>query len=337
MSFLENKVYSLNGPFSLEIESVPLDTTSLAENQVMGETVYSCVSPGTELAAYQGLPPLRPGKQYPRLMGYCNVARVIKAGGNVENAEIGDLILTFSSHRKYFQCTSEDIIAVIPHDLDPKLACTVYLYHLGYMALLESGARPGMKIGVVGTGTLGYCTAVLAKAFGFQVSVFSNQHYLQTDFSQQFIPFYSKNLPDHSSTKNSLDVVINTSNSWNDWFLALELLRKKGTMVNLGFPGRGQAMPETNPLDSRYFYDKQLTLKTAGYVYEGRSEPWDIQHNLKRNIAFLLQLIAENKINPSHLISREVSWSQLKDLYDFLLEREEKKFTGILKWQTEDV
>ncbi len=332
MNSLENKIYVLNEKFDLSIKEEKLDISSLKENEVIGQTVYSCISPGTELAAYQGLPPLRPGKKFPRLVGYCNVGKVLKAGSAVEGIRQGDHILTFSSHCRYFKCKSEEAITRLDEDIDWKMASTVYLFHLGFMAVVEGGAKPGMHVGIMGTGTLGYCTALLCNQFGLNVSVFSNQIYLKKELEDHGIEFSMKDLSKVHFLVNAFDVIINTSNSWQDWFLSMELLRKKGSMVNLGFPGRGMAMPNINPLDSRYFYDKQLTLKTAGYVFEGEAEVYDIQFSLKRNIRFLLKLINKGRLDPQKLISKEVKWDQLKCLYDYLLIRDSRKFTGIINW-----
>ena len=333
---MENKIYFLQNPFELVLTAESIEGDSLQDGELFAQTIYTCVSPGTELAAYTGMPPLRPGKQYPRLMGYCNVAKVINTGTGVSQIKDGDHVLTFQSHRKFFKCKATDVIAVLPADMDLRKAATVYLFHLGYMALLESNARAGMSIGIIGTGTLGYGTALLSKEFGFSTTVFSNQEYLRTELTDAGMRFSSRSDAEAQALYNSFDVIINTSNSWNDWFLALKLLAKKGVMVNLGFPGRGCEAPELNPLDSQFFYDKQLTFKAAGHVYEGDAEAHDLRFSLKRNIAFLLELIATGRLDPSRIISKEWSWDQLGFMYEFLLQKTERKFTGILNWQLQN-
>ena len=53
----------------------------------------TAISPGTELAAYVGLPPLRDGPAYPRLQGYCNVGRVLTVGERVRHLVPGQRVL----------------------------------------------------------------------------------------------------------------------------------------------------------------------------------------------------------------------------------------------------
>lgn len=77
----EATVVVLTAPRRLEFERQPLKEP--APNELLCETLVTAISPGTELAAYIGLPPLRSGLVYPRVQGYCNVARVRAAGSGI--------------------------------------------------------------------------------------------------------------------------------------------------------------------------------------------------------------------------------------------------------------
>ncbi|RYZ23486.1 MAG: zinc-binding alcohol dehydrogenase [Chitinophagaceae bacterium] len=329
---MRNSIYVLEDKLVLKTKEEELDSEALAADSVLAKTLITAVSPGTELAAYQGLPPLRPGKVYPRVVGYCNVARVLRTGADVTAYVEGDIILTFNSHRSYFISKAADIICKLDPNEDLKHAVTAYLYHLAYVALLESGARAGMKVAILGGGTLGYNACQLAAAMGLQVTLFSGQTYLAAELEEAGIGFFDKS-GDASAHAGAFDIVISTSNAWKDWFLALQLLRYRGTLACLGFPGRGEAAPDTNPLDSRWFYDKQLTIKSVGYVYEGDIAAHDLQFNLRRNMAYLLDLIRKKRINPASIISREVAATQLEELYQYLSDRQSRRFTGLLLWQ----
>ena len=64
------------------------------------------------------------------------------------------------------------------------------------------------------------------------------------------------NAPDPVSSVKSrfhgrgADLVILTSNSWESYFLALDLVRHSGRVSILGFPGRAEPAPQRNPLGS---------------------------------------------------------------------------------------
>lgn len=61
-------------------------------HEVSAKTLYSAISAGTELAAFDGLPPLSSAPAYPRLMGYCNIARIEAVGAEVREHSVGELI-----------------------------------------------------------------------------------------------------------------------------------------------------------------------------------------------------------------------------------------------------
>lgn len=331
------KVYKLTAPHQLIIEEQEI--SALAENEVLAETVYSAISPGTELAAWRGDPPLRPMKVYPRVNGYCSVAKVIEKGAGVNTVEVGDYILTQQSHRTAYKIPVSDILLKFKEgEADPALVTTTYLYHLGYMALQTAGYFPGMFVAVIGIGTLGYTTAALLKAFGCEPFLFTSQQALKDFLKEDNFRFIlDKSENSLETVKNvtgvGVDVVINTTNAWEDYEMGMQLARYRGHLVHLGFPGRTQPQPHFNPLDSKYFYDKQLTIQSCGYVTEIDVPPHDVRFNLKRNMTYLYSLIKNGNINPSRLISFNTKWDNLEGAYKKLLERDKPAFTAVLEWK----
>ena len=66
--------------------------------------------------------------------------------------------------------------------------------------------------------------------------------------------------------KGGFDLVVLTANPWSAFRLSVEMARAGGRISILGFPGRGEAPPDFNPLDPKWFYGKQLTLIGAGFA-----------------------------------------------------------------------
>ena len=108
MSKIASRVASLISPGKVQFITEEL-SFNLEENDILCESLVSVISPGTELAAYRGAPPLRPGVTYPRLVGYCNVARVLAKGVGVNNIELGDRVLTLQSHRSHFKIKTSEV------------------------------------------------------------------------------------------------------------------------------------------------------------------------------------------------------------------------------------
>jgi len=335
---LESQIIEFDRPRNIVIRKESFDLSQMKENEVAARTLYSAISPGTEIAAYIGDPPLRPMKIYPRVVGYCNVAEVVAVGELVRQYKQGDKILTFQSHRTSFVCTEESIVALVPEGANLVEASTTYLFHLGYNALLKGDFKPGMSVAVVGLGTLGLTTVALASSFGGEVFAFSNQE-AKLDTALEFGAerVFKKNEPElkekiRKLTESGVDLVVTTSGTWDDWRLAISIARKEGTVCVIGFPGRTQPIPDFNPLDSQYFYDSQLKLVSCGYTTQLDAPPCDLRFNIKRNCKFLLNRVLQKKLPAEKLISSVIPWTDLQSSYEAMVARETDLITNVLEW-----
>ncbi len=322
--------FELKGPKELTIveNEILLDST----DSILAKTAYTAISTGTELAAWLGKPPLRPSTIYPRLMGYCNIAQIIEVGSEVSELSAGDWILTHQSHSSHFGVKVCDVLchfSAIKNE-EAKRLSTTYLFHLGYAALLKGKFFPGCRVAIIGLGVLGYTSASLVNCFGGKATVFSGKAN-SFDFldGKGFIVKSKESVSDHEKV---FDLVINTSDSWDDYLASLKLLRAGGVVVLLGFPGRGLNLPDFNPMESSLLYDKQLTITYAGYMTELELPEIDVRFTLKRNMQYLSNLILESRLDVSPLCSFVSPWKDLASVYDLLNERRTKSLTGVLEW-----
>jgi 2-desacetyl-2-hydroxyethyl bacteriochlorophyllide A dehydrogenase len=331
-------IYRLTGPGQLHMEQMELAADSLPDDEIVAATVFSVISPGTELAAWLGKPPLRPGAVYPRLMGYCNTAIVTHVGAGVHDVRVGDAILTHQSHRSHFRCAAKEVLLVLSGgtaEMQQRMA-TTYLYHLGYMALIDGGYVPGHDVAIIGFGALGFAAASLVRAFGGDPVVFTSRPAI----ASQLLPgitvrpkaatndaFPSRALLDGA------DIVIETSDAWDDYLLALRSARKGGTVVLLGFPGRGQNPPGFNPLDSQFIYDKSLTIRQVGHVVERALSPTEVRFTLPRNLRYLFSLIERGAVDPSPFLAARFDWTDLAGAYASLASREGAFLSAVLDWR----
>ncbi len=327
---MEVRVAHLTAPRVIEWRVSELSENGLSPTELLCETRYSCISPGTEVAAFVGAPPLRPGPIYPRLVGYCNLATVVEVGSGVTKAKPGDLVLTHQSHRSGFVVGEGAVLATVNQSANLAKVSAAYLFHLAYAALLKAHYTPGHKVAVVGLGTLGLAATALLRALGGNVVAYSGQSNLAGKACS--IGANALLAKDDSSMHASFDIVVSTSNLWDDWNLALRLAGPGGTIAMLGFPGRGQEMPASNPLASEYVYDKQLTIVACGQVPNIEVSPQHLRFTLKRNMEWLVQLITTEALHVDHIVSDVVEPEQLGSVYERLASREEGLVTAVLKW-----
>jgi D-arabinose 1-dehydrogenase-like Zn-dependent alcohol dehydrogenase len=337
----QSNVYKLLAPRELSIELAPVFIDKLDKSEVFANTVYSVISKGTEIAAWQGKPPLRPTTSiYPRLMGYCNLAKVEAIGEDVKGVMKGDFILTHQSHRSSFKCSQEDILLSFPASTSRELLKKItplYLYHLGYASLMKSDYRPGSQVAIIGMGVLGIVTSELVKVFGGQPYCFSNQNVsiIKEKFGTTYLykKEYSPEIYNNLSVgMKGFDIVINTSNAWSDHQLSMQIARKGGVITCLGFPGRGGNAIDKNPLDAQFFYDKQLTLQHCGYIANLDLSPIEKRFTLKRNMQYLASLVLTNQLKSQLLISNTYKWNELGLAYSELEEYRPDSLTGLIEW-----
>ncbi|NMG42024.1 zinc-binding dehydrogenase [Chelativorans sp. ZYF759] len=328
---MQSRIATLVSPKILEWDVVQLPDTPPTPKDVVCRTKVSCISPGTEIAAFTGMDPLRPGPVYPRLVGYCNVAEVLEVGSEVAKARVGDYILTHQSHRSAFITHEDNILAHVSDKIDLAQASSTYLFHLAYSALLRSKFAPGHKVAVVGAGTLGLAAIALATASGAEVVAYSSQPNV-ADRATSFGARAVLQKADESQD-GTADILISTSNTWEDWHCALRAASPGGTIAILGFPGRGVGPAQFNPLASQYVYDKQLTLVACGQVPNLDVSPLHIRFTLKRNMEWLLSLVANGRL-PAHLmVSEVVPAANLEKIYERLANRDQSLVTAALEWE----
>ena len=84
-------------PAKVDFETIEVETP--VENEVLIETLYSCISPGTErshyLAEENTVTRDKPGSFYP---GYSNIGRIAQVGPGVDNLRVGQVVATSLPH-----------------------------------------------------------------------------------------------------------------------------------------------------------------------------------------------------------------------------------------------
>jgi 2-desacetyl-2-hydroxyethyl bacteriochlorophyllide A dehydrogenase len=331
-TILTSTIVRLLGPRDLVFEQEQIDIAAIGPDDIVVATEFSAISPGTELSAYLGLPPLRPGPVYPRYLGYCNCGNVIAIGSNVKTVAAGDRVLTNAAHRSHYRIDQSEIITKVPAGMNGADASVTYLFHLGYAALLRANVRIGQRVAVVGLGALGIGAIAVSHAAGAEVVAISARERALSR-SRRLGAVMTCGPDDDAVNSVKADVVISTSNNWRDWSVALRAARRGGAIAVLGFPGRGEPPPESNPLDSQYFYDKQLTLMAVGQLLDEVPGSRSPSPRLRVNMKYLVDLISAGRLPVKELAGHLRPAHELKQVYEDLLARREEDIpTYVLQW-----
>ena len=329
-----SKVVTLTAPQRIEIVAEELPPPK--EGELLCATIVSAISPGTELAAFRGLPPLRPSVGYPRLLGYCNVARVMAVGSRHSNYAVGDRVLSFAAHRSHFLIRENSLLYKLPEESNADHISLSYLFHLGYNPVLRSEVRAGSRVAVIGLGALGLTSVAVAAVAGASVLAVSD-HEAPSEIAKGFGAVHVARRDnalavDMAFGPESADTVILTTNSWSDLRLALRLAGRLGRIAVLGFPGRGEPSPVENPLDSSLFYEKQLRIEAVGASPEHPDIRGFCRFNERANMKWIAEQIEAGRLDPRPLISGRYEALSIEKAYRNLLNREHSPITYLLQW-----
>lgn len=158
------------------VEFQAIEVPDPAPDEVLIQTAYSCVSPGTELRCLAGQQP--GGAAYPFIPGYALTGHVIKAGTQSQIAEGSRVFCTGSTRasvtRQWGGHVSHAIkpaheTIIVPDNVDLLDAVLVKLGAITYHGLRQSRPLPDEKVVVAGLGPVGQMSARLHALSGAQV------------------------------------------------------------------------------------------------------------------------------------------------------------------------
>ena len=324
----------LEGPGKLVWRAEPMRKP--APDQIAYETIASVISPGTELAAWRGARPLRAGDAYPRVQGYCNVAKALAVGERVEGIKPGDRVLTLQSHRSHFACLEREVFLTLDPDMDAAKVATSYLFHLGYNAVLRSGVRAGHRVAVIGLGVLGLTSVAMAAMAGAEVYAVSDHQGPRTIAQESYGARGAYSRRDHQGLMRALgpgaDIVILSTNGWEDFQLALTLAGQNAVIACLGFPGRDTEPGAFNPLGADPFYTKQLRIEAVGFSPLENDARGFARFNLRDNLGFIARSITSGALDPAPILSGVYPARNLEQAYADLAARKDGAITYWLDW-----
>ncbi|AND15854.1 NAD(P)-dependent alcohol dehydrogenase [Rathayibacter tritici] len=138
----------------------------------------------------------------------------------------------------------EDFVLRVPESIPYEAAAPLLCAGITtYSPLSHWGAGPGKRVAVVGLGGLGHMAVKFAHAMGAEVTVLSQTLSKKEDGLRLGADHYyaTKDEATFTDLANTFDLIINTVSAPLDLDAYLGLLRRNGTMVNVGAPA--EALP----------------------------------------------------------------------------------------------
>ncbi len=175
------KAIVFDSPGKAEIKA--LELPKCGDNEVAAETIYSFVSPGTELRVFAGTKEAQ-GK-FPIIPGYSWVGRVIEVGRNVKGWDTGELVTgrnpvcipgyesLWGGQTSHHNCPVQgyDALLKLPEGADPWLYTPVEVAAIAWRGTTIAFPAKGETAVVIGQGLIGLLAAKWLITHGVRVIV----------------------------------------------------------------------------------------------------------------------------------------------------------------------
>ena len=328
------KIVACNRSVELIEESKP----AIKPSYVLVKTLYSVISPGTELLTIES----SEGKQIP--LGYSAVGIAEEIGDHTEDLKAGDIVACYGApyvHHAEYLLVPKTLVAKVPDSVDPKEAALAGIGAIAIHALRVANLEFGETVVVAGLGLLGQMIAKIADAAAYRVIGYDlHQERTTMLHSETNIKTFTaiENLENEIgrlTRGNGADAVLLCMGGKRTHLTgeSLKWIRNKGKVVIVG-----DVEPDF-PRSLMFSKEAQILISRAGgpgrydYVYEAEAIDYPygfVRWTEGRNIEEYIRLLSERKINVSSFITEIVDYKSAAGEFEKLQNKETNVLTYII-------
>jgi predicted dehydrogenase/threonine dehydrogenase-like Zn-dependent dehydrogenase len=280
-------------------------------------------------------------------LGYSLVGEVIEVGKGVDVFKCGDIVACggagYANHSE-INFVPKNLCAIVPSGVNLKEASFTTIASIAMQGFRQTQSQIGENIAVIGLGLLGQILIQIinangCRAFGFDIS--KGKCKLAIENGAYFAEVVSKtNFEEEiNSLTNGIgcdSVIITTGTSSNDpILLAGKIARDKAKIVDIGITKMDL------PWD--LYYHKELDFRFSRSYGPGRYDSVYEENGIdypigfvrwteQRNMMSVLQLLKDNKINFSKLITHEFNFNDSEKVFMDIKEAKEEYLGVVLKY-----
>jgi NADPH:quinone reductase-like Zn-dependent oxidoreductase len=297
---------------------------NLQPDEVRGKTLYSLMSPGTELAWNYN------GKDFPNYPGYASVFMVEEIGAAVADRKPGDVVFSQGGHRSYQQLRASETIPV-PTGLNPSCAPIARLMGVSMTTLMTTKARPGDVVIITGMGPIGYCAASIFAIGGYEVHVVEPNPDRRAAIGQLKIKGIHSAMPfSDESLCGKVALVVECSGHEQAALDGCKMVRKGGEVVLVGVPWSKRTGLSAHDLLHAVFH-RYVHLRT-GWEWELPMHETDANpHSICTGFRLGLQWLKEGKLALDGVIAIH-NPAKAHQVYDDCANGKMDKIFNLFKW-----
>src|SRR3990167_1807701 len=276
-------------------------------------------------------------------LGYSSAGIVVEAGLEVEGLQPGDRVACggagYANHAEYV-AVPKNLVVKVPEKVSLEQAAFTTIGSIALQGVRLAAPLLGEKFLVIVLGLVGQITAQLLKANGCQVIGYDPEQ-TKVEFAKKYQiegcheAEAIKNIIDKFTHEIGVDgVLICAGTSSNQPIeMAAEVCRSKGRVVIVG--AVGMQVPREP------YFKKEISLVVSRSYGPGRYDPQYeeagidypidyVRFTEKRNMESFLELLAEEKINVTELITHRFLFAEAITAYGLIEGKATETYLGIL-------
>ncbi|MCC6627288.1 MAG: zinc-binding alcohol dehydrogenase [Chloroflexi bacterium] len=344
MAMLDSRHVIVRDVGQAEVTAHTVSTDDLGPTEVVVRTRVTLISPGTELARWQGRAGFRDDWRptYPLTdVGYANIGTVIAAG---EQAGVvaGQRVYTMGNHTAVVRVDARRALCVpVPDGLLDEQAVFVRLATVSMTTLCTTVARGGDTVAVVGLGLVGNLAAQVFQTCGMVVHAFdlsparralAERCGLRSVHPAEAMPAFAERCR----------LVIEATGSATALAAAVELAADGGEIVMIGAPWGGDANSVPSSRLTRSIFLRFLRLRSGSEweIPRQPSAPLAVSRqptpptpsSIHGNTVAALSWLADGRLVVAPLITHRLAPEAIQEAYTGLAERRDEHLGVILTW-----
>jgi 2-desacetyl-2-hydroxyethyl bacteriochlorophyllide A dehydrogenase len=308
----------------------PVEQVKVAPGEVLVQTHFSVISPGTELAFLTQQP--NTITEYPFLPGYSVAGEVSAIGKEVQGIEVGEKIAVQMPHISVASVPPEQCWK-IPTSLSLREAAAFRLVSIPLQGLRKARVQLGESTLVMGLGIIGNIAGQLAHASGSTLVIGVDLQAERRELAKQCSFDQVLGLDELAAVHNMTAdegprVVIEATGRPEAINAALEIAGRRARVVLLG-----SARGLTKEVDFyTHVHKKGLTIIGAHESIRAQSEDVDAYFTHRSDGRTALELMALKRVQIEPLISTTYPATQAPEAYRALLDQPQSLMSSVLDW-----
>ena len=314
------------------------EVTQPLADEVLLESDYTVISAGTERANLINLPNTGTDENgFPFLPGYCGAGRVIAAGKDVTNLQVGDrVIISWGGHRSHTIKKAQTVLKIEADSIDLLDAAFAHIASFSFLGVRKLKIELGESAMIAGMGILGAFAVQIASLSGAVPVVVSDFDPVRRDlalklgaaaaFSPDEENFVEK--VKAATGGNGPNAVVEVTGSAMAMQQALEYIAWEGRMSLLGCTRVSDV-----PVDFyKYVHRRGISLIGAHTFTRAQQESTPGRWTEHDDYRTFLKLVAAGKLQIRPLISEIVSPEAAHAVYARLAETKNPPLGIVFDW-----